>query len=76
MTYGVEVRLVPTATQVVSLGHAMAVSSEPVGMEVGAPHVEKLTVLSEVDLPPDATPTATHVVDVEQDSDERRLTLG
>lgn len=76
MTYGSEVRLVPTAMQVVSRGQSMAVSWEPVGIELGSFQLEKLLVLSDVDPPPGATPTATQVVDVAQETDDRRPTVG
>jgi hypothetical protein len=69
--------LVPTAKQVVSLGQLIALTSDPWGIELVVCEVEKrLTVLTEVAPPPDATPTATHVCNVEQDNEERKLTGG
>jgi hypothetical protein len=46
------------------------------GMEVGSFQLEKLVVLSDVDPPPAATPTATHVVETEQDTEDRNPTGG
>jgi hypothetical protein len=69
--YGVELRLVPTAMQVVSLVQAMDPSCDPAGIDVVGCQVEKFVVLREVAPPPEATPTATQVVEVEQDTDSR-----
>jgi hypothetical protein len=76
MTYGVELRFVPTATQVVSFGHAMEPSCDPKGIEDVGCQVEKFVVVNDVAPPPEATPTATQVVDTEHDRDSRKLTEG
>jgi hypothetical protein len=75
-TYGVELRLVPTAMQVVSFGQAIDSSCEPEGIEVVVCQSEKSVVESDVAPPPDATPTATQVAEVEQDTEVKKLTAG
>jgi hypothetical protein len=67
----VELRFVPTAIQVVSLVQAIELSCVPDGIEVVNCQVAKFVVLSAVAPPPEATPTATQVVGVEQDKDSR-----
>jgi hypothetical protein len=68
--------LVPTATQVVWFGQATDPSSVPKGIEVVACQVEKLVVVIEVAPPVKPTPTATHVVDVEQERESSESTGG
>jgi hypothetical protein len=70
-TYGIELRFVPTAIQVVSFEQAIETSCDPEGIEVVDCQVEKFVVLIAVAPPPEATPTATHVVAVEHDKDSR-----
>jgi hypothetical protein len=74
--YGVELKFVPTPIHVVSFGQAMEPSCKPEGIDVVVAQLEKLVVASEVAPPPEATPTATHVVDVEQDKELRISTVG
>jgi hypothetical protein len=76
MTYGVELRFVPTAMQVVGFGQAMDPSCDPKGIEDVCCQVEKLVVVKEVAPPPEATPTATQAVDTEHAKDLRKLTDG
>jgi len=74
-TYGVELKLVPTATQVVSIGHATDWSSVPNGI-ARICQVEKFVVVTEVAPPPMAIPTATQVVEVEHDRESSETTVG
>jgi hypothetical protein len=66
-TYGVELRLVPTAMHVVSFGHSIADRRVPIGMEVVGVQSVRSTVLRLVEPPPLAIPAATHVVDPAQE---------
>ena len=62
--YGVELRLVPTAMQVISLVQVMEPNCVPNGRETRGVQAVRSTVLSEVAPPPSAIPTVTHVVGV------------
>jgi hypothetical protein len=75
-TYGLELRLVPTATQDVSTGQTTEVSCDPDGIELVVSQSEKSVVVREVAPPPEATPTATQVVPMEHDNESRKLTAG
>jgi len=70
-TYGVELRFVPTAIQVVSIGQAMEFNCDPRGIELVGCQSVKSVVVSEVAPPPEATPVATQVVDIEHATDSR-----
>jgi hypothetical protein len=76
MTYGVELRLVPTAMQVVSLVQSMEFGCVPNGIEVVICQAEKSVVVSEVAPPPEAIPMATQFVDVAQARESRALIDG
>jgi hypothetical protein len=69
-------KLVPTAMQVVSIGHAIAFNLVPLGIEVAAVQTLKLSVLSDAAPPPPLIPTATQVVTAEHEIAESRLRLG
>ena len=68
--------MVPTDIQFVPFGQATPASRDPVGIELVGVHVVPLTVLNEVAPPPEAMPTATHVVAREHETAVKRLTLG
>ena len=76
MTYGVEFRLVPTATHVVSLGHAIELTCVPDGMDVGKNQWVRSTVLTEVAPPPWPMPAATQVVVFAHDTEVSDKTEG
>jgi hypothetical protein len=73
---GVELRLVPTAMQVVSFGHPIEVNREPKGMEDVVVQLSKLLVLRLVEPPPLAIPTATQCREFPHDTAVKRLTRG
>jgi hypothetical protein len=62
--------------QVVSLSQTTASRLDPVGIELVGVQVEKSFVLTEVALPPSATPTATQLEELEQATEESRSTDG
>jgi hypothetical protein len=76
--YGDELKSVPTAMQFVALGHATEARRDPTGIELVPVHdvIVPLTVLSDVAPPPNAIPTATHVVAREHDTAVKRFTDG
>jgi hypothetical protein len=78
MTYGVELRLVPTAMQVVSFVQAMPDRRDPVGIEDGFVGVQSLksTVFRLVAPPPSAMPTASHTNDPAHDTPVNTFTDG
>jgi hypothetical protein len=76
MTYGMELRLVPTAMHVVSRGHVIADNRDPSGIEDVDVQVAKSSVLRLVVPPPLATPTASHVLAPAHETEDRRFTKG
>jgi hypothetical protein len=75
-TYGVELRLVPTATHVVSTGHEIPLRRPPEGMDTRGTQVEKLTVSKDVGVPLSASAVATHVDVTAQFTDVNEETEG
>jgi hypothetical protein len=78
MTYGVELRFVPTAMQVVSFVQSIADRRDPVGIEdefVGV-QLLKLTVYRLAAPPPLATPTASHTNDPAHETPVKTFTDG
>jgi hypothetical protein len=76
ITYGVELRLVPTAIQVATLGQSTELTRVPCGIDEGGVHVDRSTVLADVGPPPSAMPVATQFVEVAQDTAFSELTGG
>jgi hypothetical protein len=67
-------KFVPTATQVVSTGHAIASRLVPFGIDVVTDQSVKSFVLIVVAPPPPFSPAATHVVEAEQEMAVNRVT--
>jgi len=76
ITYAAELRFVPTAIHVVSIGQAIEFSCVPVGMRVGAVQVDKSTVRRDVPPPPSAIPEATQFVALAQEMEVSDDTAG
>jgi hypothetical protein len=76
ITYGVEVKLVPTAIHVVSRGQAIADNRDPNGIDDVDVQVVKSSVLSVVAPPPLATPMASHVFGPAHEIPDKRFTGG
>jgi len=76
MAYGVELRFVPTAMQVVSLGQTMEFGCVPNGMETRGVQVVRSTVLRDVAPPPSPMPATTHVVGDAHEMDVSDVTEG
>jgi hypothetical protein len=75
-TYGVELKLVPRATQFVIFGQKTPFSWVPTGMEVCAVQEVRLTVLTDAPPPADPLPTATQLVDPAHETEVRADTEG
>ena len=76
MTYGVELRFVPTAMHVVGFQHVTADKREPDEIEAVSNQSLRSTVLRAAAPPPLARPTASQVVAVAQETPVREFTEG
>jgi hypothetical protein len=72
----VDPKFVPAAMHCALFGQLTASKMAPVGIELVGTQLVKSVVLNVVAFPTDLMPTATQLVPVEQDKEDRALTLG